>query len=83
MKMFECLKNEKLLCFAGGVFAAVYGARLLKSDKTRKACVSGLAKCMKLQKDAQVTFANMKEEAEDICYDAKKQAETDGQKGSK
>ena len=30
---------------------------------------------MKLQKDAQVTLQNMKEEAEDICFDAKKEAE--------
>lgn len=43
--------------------------------KTGKACVSGLAKCIKLQNDAQATFKNMKEEAEDICYDAKKEAE--------
>ena len=41
----------------------------------KKACISGLAKCMKLQKDAQESFKNMKEEAEDICYDAKCQAD--------
>ena len=29
---------------------------------------------MKLHKDAQATFANIKEEAEDICFDAKQQA---------
>ena len=71
MKIMDYLKNEKLLCFVGGVVAATYGVKALKSDKTRKACVSGLAKCIKLQNDAQETFKNMKEEAEDICYDAK------------
>lgn len=30
---------------------------------------------MKIQKDAQESFKNMKEEAEDICYDAKCQAD--------
>lgn len=74
MKIMDCLKNEKLLCFVGGVVAATYGVKALKSDKTRKACVSGLAKCIKLQNDAQETFKNMKEEAEDICYDAKQEA---------
>lgn len=74
MKIVDYLKNEKLLCFVGGVVAATYGVKALKSDKTRKACVSGLAKCIRLQNDAQEAFKNMKEEAEDICYDAKQEA---------
>ena len=75
MKLLDCLKNEKFLCFAGGVLAATYGVKAVKSDKTRKACVKGLAKCIKLQNDAQEAFKNMKEEAEDICCDAKQEAE--------
>ena len=75
MKLLDYLKNEKLLCFAGGIFAATYGVKALKSDKTRKACVNGLAKCMKLQNEAKATFQTMKEEAQDICYDAKQAAE--------
>lgn len=75
MKITDFLKNEKVLSFAGGVLAATYGVKMLKSEKTRKACVSGLAKCIKLQNDAQETFKNMKEEAEDICYDAKQEAD--------
>lgn len=74
MKLYDFVKNEKFLSFAGGVLAATYGVKLLKSDKARKACVTCLAKCMKLQNEAQETFKNMKEEAEDICYDAKQQA---------
>ena len=35
---------------------------------------SAAAQAMKLHKDAQATFANIKEEAEDICFDAKQQA---------
>ena len=77
MKLTEIVKNEKVLCFVGGVLTATYGVKALKSEKTRKACVSGLAKCIKLQNDAQATFKNMKEEAEDICYDAKKEAAAD------
>lgn len=75
MKITDYLKNEKLLCFVGGIFAATYGVKMLKSDKTRNACVTGLAKCMKLQNEAKETFRNMREEAEDICYDAKQAAE--------
>ncbi len=77
MKIMDCLKNEKLLCFAGGVLAATYGVKAIKSEKTRNACVKGLAKCIKLQNDAQEAFKNMKDQAEDICYDAKQQAENE------
>ena len=38
------------------------------------AAVTGLAKGMKLQKDAKAAFQNMKDEASDICYDAKTEA---------
>ena len=63
-------KNERFLCFVGGIAAATLGVKALKSDKTRDLCVKGIAKGMKLQKDAQETFQNMKEEASDICFDA-------------
>lgn len=74
MKTLDCVKDKRVLCFIGGVLAATCGVKAAKSDKTRKACVKGLAKCIKLQNDAQEAFKNMKEEAEDICYDAKKEA---------
>lgn len=73
----KCLKNEKLLCFVGGVATATLGVKALKSAKTRDACVKGLAKGMQLHKDAQETLQNMKEEAVDICHDAKQQAAQD------
>jgi len=71
------LKNDKFLYFIGGIAAATLGVKALKSDKTRGLCVKGLAKGMKLQKDAQETFQNMKEDASDICFDAKQQAGTE------
>lgn len=74
MKFVDFLKNDKVLFFAGGLLTAAYGKKVLTSDKTRKACVTGLAKCMQLQNEAKESFKNMKEEAEDICYDAKSEA---------
>jgi len=73
----KCLKNERFLCFVGGIAAATLGVKALKSDKTRDLCVKGIAKGMKLQKDAQETFQNMKEEASDICFDAKQQTDSE------
>lgn len=69
------LKDCRFICFACGAVAAIAGSKVLKSDKTRKACVQSLAKGMKLKHDAQVTLQNMKEEAQDICYDAMQEAE--------
>ena len=74
MKIVDFVKNEKVLAFVGGILTATYGVKVLKSDKALKTAVSGLAKCIKLQNDARETFKNMKEEAEDICYDAKQEA---------
>jgi len=70
----RCFENEKVLCFFGGIAAATLGVKALRSNKTRDLCVKGLAKGMKLQKDAQESLQNMKEEASDICFDAKGQS---------
>ena len=75
MNCFHCIKNEKFLCFVGGIAAATIGAKALKSPQARKLCVTGMAKGMKLQKDAQAMFQNIKEDAQDLCYDAKMEAE--------
>ena len=68
MKWYQ---NPKILCFAGGVAAALVGAKVAKSPKTRELCVAGMAKGMKLQQDARVTLQNMKEDAQDLCAEAK------------
>ena len=41
---------------------------------TRSVAVTGLAKGMKLQKDAKAKFQSMKDDAADLCYDAKAEA---------
>ncbi len=80
--MLKCLKNEKLWCAIGGAAALVVGKKIAKAKKTREIAVVGLAKGMKLQSDAKAAFQNMKDEASDICYDAKVEAglhdDTDG-----
>lgn len=72
--MLDILKNEKLWCAVAGAAAVVVGKKVLKSEKTRSLAVTGLAKGMKLQSDAKATFQNIKDEASDICYDAKTEA---------
>ncbi|MBQ7265687.1 MAG: DUF1490 domain-containing protein [Firmicutes bacterium] len=73
----KCLENTKFLCFIGGAAAAVIGGKILKSKKTRELCVKGLAEGMKMKHDARVAFENLKEDAEDIYYDAANISEED------
>ena len=70
----NCLKSEKVRWFVGGAVAIVLGKKVLKSDATRNACVKTIAKAMKLQNDAAESFQNMREDAQDLCYDAKQAA---------
>lgn len=65
--MMDFIKNTKVLLFAGGVLAATVGSVVLKSEKTRKACVTVMAKGMKIKDDATVHFEKMREDAEDLC----------------
>ncbi len=67
-------KNEKLWCAIAGAAAVIVGKKVITAKKTRQLAVSGLAKGMKLQNDAKEAFQNMKDEAADICYDAKTEA---------
>lgn len=75
--MLKCLKNEKVLYALGGAAAAVIGGKIFKAKKTREIAVSGLAKGMKLRNDAKESLQNIKDEAEDLCYDAQLQANAD------
>lgn len=77
--MLKCFKNEKLWCAVGGAAALIVGKKIVKSKKTRELAVSGLAKGMKLQSDAKSAFQNMKDQASDLCYDAKTEAGIDNE----
>ena len=68
--LLKIIMSKKALCFIGGIATATVGKQLLKSKTTRELCVKGVAYGMRLQKDAQETFQNIKEEAADICHDA-------------
>ena len=75
--MANIFKNQKFLCALGGAAAVILGKKILTAKKTRQLAVSGLAKGMKLSHDAKEAFRIMKDEASDICYDAKTEAGID------
>lgn len=72
--MLNLFRHEKLICALGGAAAVIIGKKVITSKKTRQLAVTGLAKGMKLTHDAKEAFQNMKDEAADICYDAKAEA---------
>ena len=69
--MNDFLKNKQLWTFVGGAVTALAGAQFLKSSTARELAVKGLAKGMQLREDAAVSLETMKEDAKDICYEAK------------
>lgn len=80
--LLNLIKNEKILCALGGAAAVIVGKKVLTSKKTRQLAVSGLAQGMKFTHEAKEAFQNMKDEAADICYDAKTEAGIDEEKES-
>lgn len=72
--MNNIFKNEKAMIFLGGVAAGTLGVKALKSKAAKKLYVSTLANGMKLQQDAQQLFETMKEDAEDMCCEARKES---------
>lgn len=75
--MTNLFKNQKFLCALGGAAAVIIGNKIITAKKTRDLAVSGIAKGMKLTHDAKEVFQNMKDEAADICCDAKAEAGLD------
>jgi hypothetical protein len=75
MNCLDCLKkNREVVFYVGGLATAYLGKKLLSSSKVRTACVSTLAKGMTLQKDVESYVQNIKDEAQDLCYDAAAEA---------
>jgi hypothetical protein len=81
MNFVGFIRSAKVLSFLGGVAAATVGTQILKSDFVRRGVVKALAKGMKLREDAMSAFEAMKEEAQDLCYEAKQQTEGAGEAG--
>jgi hypothetical protein len=64
-------KNKYAIGFGLGVAAAIIGFKAYKSKKLKKAVVKAVACGMKLRDDAKFTLNSIKENAEDLCAEAK------------
>lgn len=75
--MKSLLKNKVFLSFVAGVVTTVAGSKFVKSDTARKVAVNSLASGMQFKDEAKATYETIKEDAQDIVYEAK--AKKDGE----
>lgn len=59
------LRNKRVWAFVGGLVTA----KVLKSDTVHDFAVKTMAESMKIQKSVKEKMKNIKEEAEDLCYE--------------
>lgn len=64
------LRHKNALIFVAGMATAIIGKKLLGSEEVRDTAVKGMAGIMSVKKEAEDTFQDMKEDAEDIVVDA-------------
>lgn len=66
---------KRALLFVGGLAAGAAATKAVNNQKVRNLAVEGVAKGMKIQKSAQATIENLKEDAQDIRHDAAKKVD--------
>ena len=67
----DIFSKKTVIPFVGGAIAALSGSKFVKSDTARKVAVTSMAKGMKAKDDAMAAFETIKEDAKDLCYEAK------------
>ena len=63
-------EHKHALLFAGGIAAAIIGSKIIKSQTTKDLATRGMAGVISTKKDMEETFQDMRENAEDIVFDA-------------
>ncbi|MFI3236430.1 MAG: DUF6110 family protein [Lachnospiraceae bacterium] len=69
--MNDIFKKDNLLIFAGGIITGILGLKLVKTEKARSTAVKTLAQGMMYKDSLVEEYTNIREEAEDICAEAK------------
>ena len=70
-EIFEkCVEHKHALLFAAGIATAIVGKKVLESKTVKDTATQGMAHVMSIRKDAEETFQDMRENAEEIVIDA-------------
>lgn len=68
----KCYEHKHVLIFAAGIATAIVGKKILESKTVKNAATHGMANVMAVKKDAEETFQDMRENAEEIVIEANK-----------
>lgn len=66
--------NKKVLTFIGGAVASTVVGKVLKTEAVHKTAVNTLSQAMQFKDKAVKGYEKMKEEAQDLAYEAKLKA---------
>ena len=66
----KCVEHKHALIFAAGIATAIVGKKVLESKTVKDAATQGMASVMAVRKDAEETFQDIRENAEEIVIDA-------------
>jgi hypothetical protein len=66
----KCVEHKHALIFAAGIATAIVGKKVLESKVVKDAATQGMANVMSIKQDAEETFQDMRENAEEIVIDA-------------
>ncbi len=66
----KCMEHKHALIFAAGIATAIVGKKVIESKTVKDAATKGMANVMAVKRDAEETFQDMKENAEEIVLDA-------------
>ncbi len=72
--MFDWLKKECALCFLAGAAVGAVGLKFIKTEKARSLAVQGIAQGMMAKDCVMEEVSNLREEAEEICNEAREVA---------
>lgn len=75
--MKQILTRSNGLLFLGGIVAGLLGKKVVQSDTTRRLVVQGVAQGMIWKDETTKTLANLQEEAETLCNEAREMAKRD------
>ncbi len=75
--MFHVITAGNIAFFAAGTVAGVVGSKVATSSCARNLAVSGLAKGIQVKDAVAETLCNFKEDASDLCAQAKEKAQAD------
>ena len=66
----KCVEHKHALIFAAGIATAIVGKKIIESGTVKDAATQGVAGVMSIRKDAEETFQDIRENAEEIVIDA-------------